>query len=751
MHNARLDRWAVALLTALLFSVPLLHSPRIADPFELPKESAVIVSALVLSLLGILALGSRSTSPAVPRSIAVASGALLLCATVAAVMSANRGLALWDLARTVALVVVGWGVARFVRDPGHAAWLMRAVTAAAALVSAGTLAQVAVPGYGLTIAGVSLLPAVPAGATLGDPGLAMQYLLLAAPLGLGAAALARGLKRFLCAGALGLLITALIYAGRPEGWIAAGMITLALLATRVARAFATGGGWRALTPDLGGGTLRATLVPVAVVLLVVAVSRMPGISSSGEPMAPLPHVGLLAPTTGDPAADRRAAVQGTTALLALHPIGVGPGYWRHAFLEVAWKRVTASPFTLSHQAVHVGNSLLELAAEFGVAGAVLFVALLILLLLRAARTAFRDPGPTGTVALAALDLMIAAIVVSFLGSPLQDATPALLFWVAAGLAAGSATAAASGARTAALASKSATPAGRASLPLALAAAWAIVAAAAGVWIEMRFAAGRRTLEGQGLLYSGDVKGAIAVLSEPAVLRAPDHLPHVLLGNACLRAGRNQAAADAFGATLARSPWYLSAYLGRAAAYQELGLYDRADDDLRAALAIAPGNTEILMSLGRLDTRRGRLDQAIADYRQAAEQTPTLADAWYNIGEIYARRGQFDAAIEAFRSCSAKNPRHPRVNLAMGEAYEQKGIYEMAVEFYQRAASQDERAVEPRLRLANMFHATGKDCEAKESLMAARDLETDPARRATILSLIDKVDAGCRRILKSRQG
>ncbi len=60
-------------------------------------------------------------------------------------------------------------------------------------------------------------------------------------------------------------------------------------------------------------------------------------------------------------------------------------------------------------------------------------------------------------------------------------------------------------------------------------------------------------------------------------------------------------------------------------------------------------------------------------------------------------------------------------------------------------------MEPRLRLANMFHATGKDCEAKESLMAARDLETDPGRRAAILALIDTVDAGCRRLLKARQG
>ena len=740
MHTARIDRWAAALLTAALFAVPLLHSPRIADPFEMPKESAVMVAALALALFAILASGDRAVPRAVPRFAAMMAGALLLCATIAALVSANRALAFWDLGKMAALLFVGWGVARFIRDSSHAAWLMRAALAAAALVAAGTLAQVAVPGYGLSIAGMSLLPAVPAGATLGDPGLATQFLLLAAPLGLAAAALASGPIRLLCAGALGLLITAVIYAGRPEGWIAAALITLALLGTRVARAFATGGGWRALTPDLGGGAVRAALVPVAVVLLIVAVSRMPGIASSGEPMTPLPHVGLLAPTTADPAADRRAAIQGTTALLALHPLGVGPGYWRHAFLEVAWKRVTASPFTLSHQAVHVGNSLLELAAELGVTGAVLFIALLILLVARAARTAFRDPGPGGAVALAALDVMLAAIIVSFLGSPFQDATPALLLWVAAGLAAGSA----AGATTVA------SPAPRARPRWPLAAAWAIVALATAAWIGTRYASGRRTLEGQGLLFSGDLKGAIAVLSEPAVLRSPDHLPHVLLGNACLRAGQNKAAVDAFGATLERSPWYLSAFLGRAAAYQELGLYDRADEDLRSALAIAPGNTDLLVSLGRLDARRGRLDQAIADYRQAAEQSPSLADVWYDIGEIYARRGQYDAAIEAFRSCTAKNPRHPRVNLAMGEAFEQKGIYEMAVEYYQRAASLDERAVEPRLRLANMFHATGKDCEAKDSLMAARDLETDPARRAAILSLIDTVDAGCRRILKERQ-
>jgi len=44
---------------------------------------------------------------------------------------------------------------------------------------------------------------------------------------------------------------------------------------------------------------------------------------------------------------------------------VGPGAWRHAFLEVAWTAVPSSPFSLSHQAVHAGQAFLEAGAELG--------------------------------------------------------------------------------------------------------------------------------------------------------------------------------------------------------------------------------------------------------------------------------------------------------------------------------------------------------------------------------------------------
>src|SRR5437762_13457598 len=119
MHTARLDRWAVALLTVLLFAVPLLHSPRIADPFDLPKETAIIVSALLVGLLAIVGAGARRVASPLPRSIALSGLGLMLAGAAATLVSANRAFVLWDLVRTTALLVLAWGVVRFVREARH--------------------------------------------------------------------------------------------------------------------------------------------------------------------------------------------------------------------------------------------------------------------------------------------------------------------------------------------------------------------------------------------------------------------------------------------------------------------------------------------------------------------------------------------------------------------------------------------------------------------------------------------------------
>lgn len=726
MNSLTTPRFQLLVLSALLLFVPLAHAVGLSDPFGLPKSTLLLVGAVSLLVdASMRALrGGHASRP--PRVAVILATLFLAAAGLAAALSPNRALAWRGFLDDLALLVIAWGASGVARDPGRVAWLLRATLLASALVSAGTLAQVFVPGWQLAVAGWSLLPASAAGSTLGDPGLVAQFLVLGLPFGIAAAATARGLGRLAAGVALGIVAAALVFVGRPEGWAAGALVVAVVVLTRVARALRTGEGWSDLTPDPLGSAARATAVVILVAITVTALGHLPALSA---PAASIPRIGLLAPTTGDPAADRVAAVRGTLALLGLHPLGVGPGYWRHAFLEVAWTRVPASPFTLAHQAVHAGNSLLELAAETGILGGVLFAALLAVAVVTAAKTALARDVARGDAAKAALDTLFAVAVVAMLGSVFQEGPPALVAFVAIGLA------------------FPALPLGTGAAPRRAPAAGGLVAAlaiagVAAVTLVPRYQAARWTFAGQALLSAGDAEASLRALDRPVVADSPEHLPRALLGNAASRAGRSDRAAAEYGAVLERSPWFIAAYLGRAAAFTDLGLYDKADADLRSALALWPDNPATVLQLGRLDARRGRLDPALVELRRAAELDPSQADAWIAIGEIEMRLNREEAAVEAFRIAAQRSPRHPRVNLLIGEALERRGLLEMALAYFQKAASIDPIAVEPRIRTANVLNALGRICEARDAVAAARDLENDEERRARLDEVIDRLEPKC---------
>jgi len=727
MNAPTTPRFPLFVISALLCLVPLLHAGDSSDPFDLPKTALLLAGAIALLADAAVRTLRGGTAPRPAFLPALLAGLFLLAAGAATGLSANRGLAGRGLADVAALVVIGWGASGVARDPARAPWLFRSALVSAALVAAGTLAQVFVPGYHLAPAGLSLLPPSPAGATLGDPGLVAQWLIVGLPFGIAAVAAARGMRRLAAGAALGVVAATLVFIGRPEGWIAGTLVAVVVLATHIARALRTGGGWSDLTPGLGGTAVRTAVMVVLVVFLATALARLPLLPA---PAGPLVRVGLLAPTTGDPSVDRAAATRGSAALLGLHPLGVGPAFWRHAFLEVAWTRVPASPFTLNHQAMHAGNSLLELAAETGIAGGLLFVALVAAAIVAAARTAFAGDVARGDLGKAALDTLIAAAIVAMLGSVFQETAPALIVFVAIGLA------------WPARPSRGGIPWQRLAGALGLAAVMALAVVTAGM-LRARDQAARGTFIGQALLTAGDARATLRALDRPVVTASPEHLPHALLGNAAQRAGLQERAAGYFSAVLARSPWFIAAFLGRSAAYTELGRYDLAETDLRSALAVWPDNPATTLALGRLSARRGRLDQALGELRRAADLDPSQADPWIAIGEIESRLGRQDEAIEAFRRAAQRNPRHPRVNVLIGDAFEKKGLLEMAVGYFQKSTSIDPAGVEPRLRLANVLNALGRICEARDALVAARELESDPARRDLLDDVIDRLDPQCR--------
>ena len=390
-----------------------------------------------------------------------------------------------------------------------------------------------------------------------------------------------------------------------------------------------------------------------------------------------------------------------------------------------------------------------MAAEAGVSGGLAFALLVLVVLVQALLATTRAVVPWDGVGAAACATVGTMAAVALLGGAFQEPVPALLFWVTAGIV-----------QTALLRAESVAgilrvlvPRERAASPgfirgrsgvYAGAALWLAVTVALGFAVFDRARSSRLTLIGQGAFYAGRYEAALQALGQPPARRSPDHLPHVLAAGSYLRLGLYDPAAREFSETLRRSPHFIAAFLGRAAAMQSQGYWDLADADYRAALKIWPNNADVNLALADLDTTRGRLDDALDDYRRVMQINPNLADTYFKMGEIFMRRNQLDEAIEAYQVCGMKNPKYPHMHLRLGDAFFQKGLQEMSLNYYQAAANDDDKDVQARLRIANAFHVLGRSCEAKESLEAARDLETDTTHRDTILDLIKKVEPDCKK-------
>lgn len=94
------------------------------------------------------------------------------------------------------------------------------------------------------------------------------------------------------------------------------------------------------------------------------------------------------------------------------------------------------------------------------------------------------------------------------------------------------------------------------------------------------------------------------------------------GWAAVRAGRHQVAADAFEDAIRITPKDAALHYGAGLAAWMQGQSQRAQTELREALALAPEYTEASLLLGEVLYRANDLDGAILVYEQAATRAPT---------------------------------------------------------------------------------------------------------------------------------
>lgn len=179
------------------------------------------------------------------------------------------------------------------------------------------------------------------------------------------------------------------------------------------------------------------------------------------------------------------------------------------------------------------------------------------------------------------------------------------------------------------------------------------------------------------------------IAQAAVTRADvDELEWSQLGDA-LSATENYAdAAAAYGKALSFNPaadriWQL--HLLRGGAYERMGDWQRAEPDLRRAVALAPDQAITLNYLGYGLLDRGlNLDEAQSLIEKASALRPQDGAIMDSLAWAHFRRGSYKRAIELLEQAVRLEPGEPTINEHLGDVYWQVGR-KMEARFSWRAA------------------------------------------------------------------
>jgi tetratricopeptide (TPR) repeat protein len=132
------------------------------------------------------------------------------------------------------------------------------------------------------------------------------------------------------------------------------------------------------------------------------------------------------------------------------------------------------------------------------------------------------------------------------------------------------------------------------------------------------------------------------------------------------------------------PDYAVAYNNRGAAYDDLGLYQRAIEDYNEAIRLKPDDAEAYNNRGNAYFNLGQHQRAIEDYNEDIRLRPNNADVYYNRGNAYSKLGQYQRAIEDYNQAIRLKPDYASAYTMRGLAYSDLGQYQRAIEDFNEA-------------------------------------------------------------------
>ncbi len=152
-------------------------------------------------------------------------------------------------------------------------------------------------------------------------------------------------------------------------------------------------------------------------------------------------------------------------------------------------------------------------------------------------------------------------------------------------------------------------------------------------------------------------------------------------------------------------------------------WTEAEQQLEAALSIAPNHANCHWAVGYWHLAMGRCQDAIAAMRQAVELDPLSAVFTYGLANVYYWARDFDAAMRTLKDAIELDPALVTAHQILAQIYAQKGMHREAFEQLEQSLNQRQPGERDRLARAMVSALVGRVEEAREALSDLKRSET----------------------------
>ena len=156
-------------------------------------------------------------------------------------------------------------------------------------------------------------------------------------------------------------------------------------------------------------------------------------------------------------------------------------------------------------------------------------------------------------------------------------------------------------------------------------------------------------------------------------------------------------------------------------YENPTTQERAVEELKAALDLAPDSPRERLNYGLALLKAGKTSEGIAELLKVEAQAPSIPHAWFTLGVVYKRDGKFDLAVAQLEKMAVLVPDEPVTRFNLGSLYKLAGKPEKSLEQFEAAARIAPELAGPHYQLYGAYRAAGRAKDAEREIATFQEI------------------------------